>query len=124
MNPQPRPFPPSDPSTAQVLPPAYGFPPAYGVRSSAQLAPLVSGEQAAPAAGGPMARDGAVSATARMAGAAGHAVGVAGYQTLRGAKAAGTRIGRFFTGVGYFFRGGKLFVTTPASGRSCCFPSC
>ncbi|WP_168222391.1 EI24 domain-containing protein [Micromonospora sp. HM134] len=48
-----------------------------------------------------------------MAGAAGHAVGVAGYQTLRGAKAAGTGIRRFFIGVGYFFRGGKLFITTP-----------
>ena len=99
--------------TAQVLPPAYGSPPAYGVPSSAQLAPVVSGEQAVPAAGGPMARDGAGSAAARVARAAGHAVGVAGYQTLRGTKAAGTRIGRFFIGVGYFFRGGKLFVTTP-----------
>ncbi|MBO4161205.1 EI24 domain-containing protein [Micromonospora antibiotica] len=109
MDPQPRPIPP----TAQILPPAYGFPPAYEVPSSAQLAPVVSGKQAAPAAGGPMARDGAGSTAARMAGAAGHAVGVAGYQTLRAAKAAGTGIGRYFIGVGYFFRGGRLFVTTP-----------
>ncbi|QDY06850.1 EI24 domain-containing protein [Micromonospora sp. HM134] len=113
MDPQPRPFPPSDPSTAQVLPPAYGFPSAYEVPSSAQLVPVGSGEHAVPTAGGPMARDGASSAAARMAGAAGHAVGVAGYQTLRGAKAAGTGIRRFFIGVGYFFRGGKLFITTP-----------
>ncbi|MFY1684783.1 EI24 domain-containing protein [Micromonospora sp. WMMD730] len=113
MDPQPRPFPPSDLSTAQVLPSAYGFPPAFEVPSSAQLTPMASEEQAVPAAGGPLARDGAGSAAARMAGAAGHAVGVAGYQTLRGAKAAGTRIGRFFIGVGYFFRGAKLFVTTP-----------
>jgi hypothetical protein len=49
-----------------------------------------------------------------MAGAAGHAVGVAGHQTLRGAKAVGSGIGRFFVGVGYFFRGGRLFVTTPS----------
>ncbi len=113
MDPQPRPFAPSDPSNAQVLPSAYGFPPAFEVPSSAQLAPVASGEQAVPAAGGPLPRDAAGSAAARMAGAAGHAVGVAGYQTLRGAKAAGTRIGRFFIGVGYFFRGAKLFVTTP-----------
>src|SRR5690606_8065193 len=32
---------------------------------------------------------------------------------LRGARAVGGGIGRFFVGVGYFFRGGKLFVTTP-----------
>ncbi|MFI2662488.1 EI24 domain-containing protein [Micromonospora carbonacea] len=114
MDPQPRPFPPSDPSTGQVLPSAYGFPPAYRVPSSAQLVPVESGNRAAPAAGGPMAWDGTGSSAARMAGAAGHAVGVAGHQTLRAAKATGSRIGRFFIGVGYFFRGGKLFVTTPA----------
>ncbi|MEO3780838.1 hypothetical protein ABGB16_29305 [Micromonospora sp. B11E3] len=84
-------------------------------------ASVVPGVGASVAPGASVTWDGAGPAAARIAGAAGQAVGAAGqavgaagHQALRGVRRLGSGIGRFFIDVGYFFRGGKLFVTTPS----------
>ncbi|MFG1953589.1 EI24 domain-containing protein [Micromonospora sp. NPDC048830] len=139
MDPQPRPHPTGHPPLPYTPSPTYGVRPSVPVvpaptpdGSAAPIpgasvvpgvdasvvpdagASVVPGAGASVAPGASVTWDGAGPAAARIAGVAGQAVGAAGHQALRGVRTLGSGIGRFFIGVGYFFRGGKLFVTTPS----------
>ncbi|MEV0129322.1 EI24 domain-containing protein [Dactylosporangium sp. NPDC050688] len=57
-----------------------------------------------------VAQAAAQAAAVRVAGAA----GVASRHTVAGAKRAASSVGRFFIGIGYFWRGFAMFVRTPA----------
>lgn len=57
-----------------------------------------------------VAQAAAQAAAVRVAGAA----GVASRHTVAGAKRAASSVGRFFIGIGYFWRGLAMFVRTPA----------